>query len=578
MAFRFDGLYICVNINLTEMGKFVKNENVSNEKDFFYAYLISQCDRFGYTENQLIRYCDGLNAFLSKFPESKRSEFFILLVAYYQDQAVSKLFDIKYTLRLFQIFLDNKKVLQFVFQLRTCVKTDLKTNPAFIEFLLNNCVVPAKKVDEFIENLDFTLKVISILKINNSNFENYKVLLELIIYSGIFSSFDSEKLIETRKKNYWSFILQGFKSLSKNNFEIKDLIQFYRSSHRFSKIQYDLKFIKLLNLKLNLSYLIDFEEDEINKLYFIYKTKPVLFENANEMKNKGVTAYQFLLAVFENYKIASLFLYNFFFEGNYKMNDIEFEWFMDVLEGKNLIYSKNLPFKLTKKIAHEFSNLNFDKPLRIKDGLIFAALKHNQIDEEFSMAVLRKLKYLNNTDFWIETLSVLYKKGLHLNKLNEFVDFIVYKVFRCEEKVDFYAIGLKKLQKDVDDWHYRVFNSIPFKNEYTEFKKSSIEPFDYQFEDADYLIVQLLNTEELVEEGLQLEHCVATYNSLCVKNYLSIYSLRKKNEQDVFESLITIEVNNEEITQLRGFKNRKCDAIEKLILKEWANKNQLKIV
>jgi hypothetical protein len=369
-----------------------------------------------------------------------------------------------------------------------------------------------------------------------------------------------------------------FKNLSKNNFAIKDLIKFYRSSHRFAKTQYDLKFIKLLDLKLNLNYLIDFKEFEINKLHFIYKIKPVLFENVSEMKCKDVTAYQFLLALFENYKVASLFLYNYFNEGIYKMNDNEYEWFMDVLKGKNLIYSKNLPFKLTKKIAHEFSNLELSKPLRIKEGLIFAALKRHQVNTEFSMAVLRKLTYLDNIDFWIETLSVLYKKGLHLNKLHEFVDYIRYKVFRCKEEVDFHAISLKKLQKDVDDWHHRVYNSIPFKNEYTKFKKSNILPFDYHIEEDNFQIVQLLKTEELIEEGEKLEHCVATYNSLCAKNYLTIFSLRKKDELNEYHSLITIEVNHDEITQLRGLKNRKCNALEKLIIKKWAAKNQLKIV
>jgi hypothetical protein len=560
------------------MEKFVKSENVSNEKDFFYTYLISQSNHFGYTESQLVRYCDGLKAFLSKFPVSERSEFLMLLDAYYHDLTVSQPFDITYTLRLFQIFRANNKVLELAFQAKTYVKTDLKSNPAFIDFLLNNCLIPLKKVDVFAENLNFTLKVINSLKINNSNFDNYTELLETIINSDVYSSLDSEKLIETRNNKYWAFIIHVFKNLSKNNFAIKDLIKFYRSSHRFAKTQYDLKFIKLLDLKLNLNYLIDFKEFEINKLHFIYKIKPVLFENVSEMKCKDVTAYQFLLALFENYKVASLFLYNYFNEGIYKMNDNEYEWFMDVLKGKNLIYSKNLPFKLTKKIAHEFSNLELSKPLRIKEGLIFAALKRHQVNTEFSMAVLRKLTNLDNIDFWIETLSVLYKKGLHLNKLDEFVDYIRYKVFRCKEEVDFHAISLKKLQKDVDDWHHRVYNSIPFKNEYTKFKKSNIVTFDYQLEEENFQIVQLLKTEELIEEGETLEHCVATYNSLCAKNYLTIFSLRKKDEINEYHSLITIEVNHDEITQMRGLKNRKSNAIEKLIIKEWAYKNQLKIV
>jgi len=260
------------------------------------------------------------------------------------------------------------------------------------------------------------------------------------------------------------------------------------------------------------------------------------------------------------------------------MNETEFEWFMDVLKGRNLVYSKNLPFKLTKKIAHEFTNLNLEKPLGIKNGLIFAALKYHQVNTEFSMAILRKLSYLDNTNFWIETLTLLYNKGLHINKLDEFVDYIRFKVFRCEEYVNFNSISLKKLQKDIDDWHYRFYNSIPFKNEYTEFKKSNLEPFEYLSKEGDFQIVQLLKTEELIEEGQQLEHCVATYNSLCAKNYLSIFSLRKKNEQNEYHSLITIEVNQNEITQMRGLKNRKSNTMEKLIIKKWASKNQLKIV
>jgi hypothetical protein len=78
---------------------------------------------------------------------------------------------------------------------------------------------------------------------------------------------------------------------------------------------------------------------------------------------------------------------------------------------------------------------------------------------------------------------------------------------------------------------------------------------------------------DLVEEGIQQHHCVASYVDNVTDGTSIILFLRKK--EDVSTSVLTIEVKNGEVYQVKGLQNRSPDGIEKDIVKEFANKFNL---
>lgn len=60
------------------------------------------------------------------------------------------------------------------------------------------------------------------------------------------------------------------------------------------------------------------------------------------------------------------------------------------------------------------------------------------------------------------------------------------------------------------------------------------------------------------------------------KSNTIIFSLRITNK-NIIERIITIEVNNDVIIQMRGQYNRDCNDIENEIIKKWAEENNLVI-
>ena len=73
-------------------------------------------------------------------------------------------------------------------------------------------------------------------------------------------------------------------------------------------------------------------------------------------------------------------------------------------------------------------------------------------------------------------------------------------------------------------------------------------------------------TKDLQKEGDTLNHCVASYIKRVVENQCLIYFLRTNKE----ESLITFEVRNNAIVQVKGKHNRKPSDSEVLALQEFA--------
>ena len=86
----------------------------------------------------------------------------------------------------------------------------------------------------------------------------------------------------------------------------------------------------------------------------------------------------------------------------------------------------------------------------------------------------------------------------------------------------------------------QILNSQNLAKQYEEAVKT-LEPYCY--EKKDYLITYPKTINELVMEGNELEHCVATYASTIAKGSTKVFCLRKADEPTV--PFVTIEVDND---------------------------------
>jgi len=266
-----------------------------------------------------------------------------------------------------------------------------------------------------------------------------------------------------------------------------------------------------------------------------------------------------------------------------KLTMIEKAWLNDVVSGKNLIYSANLPFKLSKKVAHEFNTSQHICSNSVTDALVCTALFSEVQDMAYATIITAKIRNYSESDFWIKTMGLLYRKGLKADTIlvNELYDYIHYQVYQLERKIDFTTKKLSNLIDESDHWHLAIqFAKLKKGLRLKRLPNFKIKPYFLERNNCRYVIKQLKTNFELNDESGELQHCVSSYTYDCLNSGSYIFSLRNviKNtdsKKSTEITMITIEVNNNKIVQKLGELNRACNELEDDLIEEWAKQHNL---
>ena len=113
------------------------------------------------------------------------------------------------------------------------------------------------------------------------------------------------------------------------------------------------------------------------------------------------------------------------------------------------------------------------------------------------------------------------------------------------------------------------------------FKERKIEALNnynkkLEYSDGEYAIIVAKTSEDLNSEGINLHHCVGSYVGRVQNGDCSIFFLRKAN--DLETSLITIEVRENKVIQVRGLCERLMDDNERKFFNKWVNEKNLAFV
>jgi len=370
-----------------------------------------------------------------------------------------------------------------------------------------------------------------------------------------------------------------------------------------------LTFLKIFFKKNKIDIVLGFSFRDYMRLYEFQKINEPLFNRIPDLSNTDIEyshkdrtsaqtpCFKLVYNLLTDFGVSCFFIFK-FFQDNLAQH--EKEWFVDVLQGRNLVHSKNLPFKLTKKVAHFFNVLPedwkgnsypmlFQNPANyygltninynLTQSLIYCAIYFDVRDSHYTQEVIRNLRRTDNLDFWMNTLCKLYHKGLRENNLNQVIDYIDDKVIRNGRKIDFKTKKLSNLLEDVHTWHEELMLMRVGKyNRTYSLPKSEIDTFKIEYKDKKYKIKQLLTNKELIEEGRTLMHCVGTYTDNCIDRGSYIFSLQLVQENEEIKPLITIEVNDQKIRQKRGKRNRSCFKEEDYVINKWAKENKIKFI
>lgn len=118
-------------------------------------------------------------------------------------------------------------------------------------------------------------------------------------------------------------------------------------------------------------------------------------------------------------------------------------------------------------------------------------------------------------------------------------------------------------------------NFDAYKKEYDEEQFQKMQMPDLEFKDKQFCIALPKSTKDIIQEGADLNHCVASYVEKILKGKCIIIFLRKANTPE--ESLVTVEYQNDKIVQARGSYNRNLEEEEMKFLEKFCKAKKLKL-
>ena len=261
--------------------------------------------------------------------------------------------------------------------------------------------------------------------------------------------------------------------------------------------------------------------------------------------------------------------------------------------GKNLRTADvPLPIQVTKKIAHNFCEApsHYTVPDALRWAQIHAIGGNRRLVE--AIRGTRLVRTFTDDPFWVSLLRFLNSHLLELDqgKINKLVEYIYdirfvprrvliagggeRQVSPPQPNFNFKGKSLKKLLADAESWEQSAHEDRVIGLEWLPSKKIAPLQFQYPEQGPLWSIRELLSSSELVREGKVMGHCVGEggYANACYDGESTIWSL--SCDQD---NLLTIEVEVEEnnITEMRGYENRLPTPQELNVVRIWALQNRI---
>lgn len=273
----------------------------------------------------------------------------------------------------------------------------------------------------------------------------------------------------------------------------------------------------------------------------------------------------------------------------------EQDWFRHIGAGKNIRTAEGLPIAMNKRIAHHF--------LQAPDSYsVEAAFRWGQVaslDGDPGLAdALRETRLVRDfrdDPFWLSVIRFFVDNPMldraHVNPIIDYIWNQRYEpviVFvergvaeeRPPEQPNFTMRGrtAEALVRAVDAWHGRLGREQSGGD--LQWRKSAVPDFVLQEGSAAgkemrvWRIRELVSSKELVAEGRQQGHCVASYARSCHQGKCSIWALELQTFDGV-EKRVTIEVGlpQGEVRQVRGARNRRASREEMQVVHNWASQN-----
>jgi hypothetical protein len=112
-----------------------------------------------------------------------------------------------------------------------------------------------------------------------------------------------------------------------------------------------------------------------------------------------------------------------------------------------------------------------------------------------------------------------------------------------------------------------------YQDKIIKFNQEKVKEIEYSTKE--YSIILPATSQDIIDEGINLHHCVGSYVEKVKDGITHILFMRKTD--DIDKSLITIEFNDNSVLMVRGLQNRYIDEEEKKFIKKWAIEKNINI-
>lgn len=419
-------------------------------------------------------------------------------------------------------------------------------------------------------------------------------------FNGGNITYEAIVLIE---KQDWGFILEREKFNLKYNKKINTLVflesvycwkliySFKDDLFVYSKsdgIQYkiNIEFLKLFFKGYNdQDMLIDLISTPNNKKLFEYAISK--FGYVGRYSNK----LSYGLSRFVKYKKIELF-----FKCGYNMYTIYN--LMDRYNSKDIDFSKNKPTEIlgVPKYAiqyikpHNFSPYTLGgirelhKNFGGNDCKIILSYLREETDSMISFLgssnIAEFINLIKNCNYKPKQLIRYLTRGIKLEQgiLDPIDGLTLLKDYvsmsnRMGVEYNKYSKSLKK-DHDICSMNYKVTEDSR-KKEYFRNVISSNKYKELIYNNKEYSIIIPQEPIDMISEGKLLSHCVASYVDDVINGKCKILFMRKTDSLE--SSLLTIEIRENNIIQIKGFSNRSRTEEEDLFIKKWSKEKELGI-
>lgn len=277
-------------------------------------------------------------------------------------------------------------------------------------------------------------------------------------------------------------------------------------------------------------------------------------------------------------------------------------WFIHIGAGKNIRSAKTL-YPMTRMMAHNF--IGAPDKYSIEGALMLAdivSLGGGRRLTETLMATRLGGRVERDTDkraFWLSVYRFFIDNPmLDLRHAGPIVDFLSFQKFETREVM----VGPGQVERrpppqpnlsmarrtpytllrQVEAWHGELRTDRANDKRFWKssgFAGAEMEtgPRERPEQRVHWRVRELLSGQELVEEGRELRHCVASYADSCIRGVFSIWSLERREFDGRPSKELTIAVDGRGmVVEARGFSNRFPTEQEKPLLEFWMKKAGLR--